>query len=440
MRLRTLVATLILGASTLLRAQTPSQPQLPKRIEIGDASIRGRVIDQGTQQPISRALITLAPVVPSATNLVTETDADGRYAFEHVPAGRYRVTTAHPSYVASVFGSNPQTSGPLDGQVTIERKEARNDVNFALIVGGEISGRVLRHDGEPLKAARVIAHLLFGDGGFSILPESAVRTNDRGEYRFRNLPPGRYDISAMWKEGDSLSSSLFEVPRSSQTASPPRPIFYPSATAAHERVSVPAAAGATVRNIDIIFPATELLRIAGKIVHGSSEGAVEAFLMTGPAMQPITVRSDGTFTTPLLRAGRYTIVARTAQDSPEAAAVSLDLSFDLDDVVVGLKPMGVIAGRVVTDDGTPVSNEMQVAAVLSDEGKELDDYRRDRSEIGPGGEFRIHNLFGQRLMRIVGVTAGWKIARVTVGKQEVTTLSVESGETIEDVVIVLTRS
>jgi hypothetical protein len=40
----------------------------------------------------------------------------------------------------------------------------------------------------------------------------------------------------------------------------------------------------------------------------------------------------------------------------------------------------------------------------------------------------------------VGVTAGWKISRVTVGRVEVTTLTVGPGVTIDDVLIVLTRT
>jgi hypothetical protein len=442
MRLRlTLVATFTAAAAIAVAAQSSPRPPMPPRLDTGDAAIRGRVIDQSTEQPISGALITLAPIFPTAANIVTQSDADGRYAFDHLPAGRFRVTASHPRYVSSVFGAMLRSNAPFDGQVTVERRQSRNDVNFALSIGGGISGRILRHDGEPLLGARLLATLDFGDGGFTILPGSEARTNARGEYTLANLPSGHYRISAFWREGDS-GSSINDAPvRSAQMASPPRAVFYPGTTAVHETVLVAVASGRTARNIDIVFPTTELLRVSGKIVRSGTEGDLEAFVMTGPAMQPIAVERDGTFTTPTLRAGRYSIVARVrTDDTLEAAMINLDLSFELKDLVLGLMPTGVIVGRVTTDDGAPVSTEMQVAAVLSDQGRELDDYRRDRSEIGSAGEFRIGGVFGERVMRMVGVTAGWKIARVTVGKREVTTLSAESGETIEDVVIVLTRS
>jgi hypothetical protein len=117
----------------------------------------------------------------------------------------------------------------------------------------------------------------------------------------------------------------------------------------------------------------------------------------------------------------------------------------VNNVVLGLMPTGTISGRVVSEDGTTVPQEMQVAAVfVSSEGKELEEFGgsrgRDRAEIAPGGAFEIRGVFGDRAMQMVGVTAGWKIAKVMIGKTEITTLSIQPGATVEDVVVVLTRS
>jgi hypothetical protein len=40
-------------------------------------------------------------------------------------------------------------------------------------------------------------------------------------------------------------------------------------------------------------------------------------------------------------------------------------------------------------------------------------------------------------MQIVGMTAGWKIARVMIGRTEISRLSVPPGAAIEDIVIVM---
>lgn len=113
---------------------------------------------------------------------------------------------------------------------------------------------------------------------------------------------------------------------------------------------------------------------------------------------------------------------------------------DVTDLAVGLVPAGTISGRVVTDDGTPLRSLIQVAAVLVDEGKEIDEYRRDRTDVTGEGTFVLKGLFDQRVIRLAGFTDGWRIARVTIGKDDVTTVSVPAGTTVDDIVIVITRS
>lgn len=435
LQVTTLAALLGLAASGAAMQSPPRAPL--DRVQPGESSIRGRVIDRASERPIEGAFVTLT-FPTSTTGLITQTDRDGRYAFDHIADGRYRVAASHPEYATSIFA--PTQAPNPNAVVVVEHSHARADIDFALVRGGGIAGRVLRHDGEPLKNAAVLALPPYGDGGFTIPTNATVRTNARGEYALSNLPEGHYHVSATWNETGADSTTPI-APRSAQTASPPRPVYYPGTASVHELVPVAVSRGATARNIDIVFPSTELLRISGKVVRSGHESEVELFLMTGRARQPIVLERDGAFTTPLLRAGRYSLIARAAGTGEvDAAMVTVDLSFDIDDLILGLMPAGVIAGRVVTDDGTPVSDEMQVAAVLADDGTELDEYRRDRSEIGPGGEFRIRGVFGQRVIRMVGVTAGWKISRVTVGRVEVTTLTVGPGVTIDDVLIVLTRT
>jgi hypothetical protein len=432
-RLSLFIALVVL-ASARPAGQAPAAPQRRTApILPGDSSIAGRVVDRATELPLSGVLVTLASV-DRVRALVAYTDDAGRYEFTYIAAGDYRVTASHPNYVTTEFGLQEGRTAVSSrvAVVQLDRQVAKTNVTFSLARGATITGRVTRNDGQPLKEARVIALLQSDDGSaFSAPPNSWTRTDARGEYVLSNLAEGPYQITAMWSEGD---------PRSSRTAGP-RSVYHPGTIRAQELVAVPVSAGATAKDIDIVFPAAELLRISGKVVHSGAEGHLEAFLMNDQGTQPISVAPDGTFTTPHIRGGRYTVVARTTSgDVLEAASISVDLSFDISELVLGLMPTGAIAGRVVTDDGTPVSDEMQVAAVLVDEGKEVDEHRRDRSQIGPSGEFEVRGVFGQRIMRMVGVTAGWKIARVTRGKDDVTTLSIAPGVTVDDVLIVLTRA
>ena len=428
---RSVVVASCLLTSALAAAQPnvpspkPAAPILP-----GDSSIAGRVNEQATDEGVAGAIVTLESV-DRARALVTPTDLTGRYSFAGIAAGDYRVSASHPGYVKTEFGlrAGRSSNTPRTGVITLEREVARTNVDLYLARGLTVAGRVTRHDGGPIAGARVVALPAREESSDdpSMPPGAFGRTNAKGEYVLSNLPEGLYQISAV-TEGDSRTrgNSL---------------VHYPGTTRVEDAVAVKVSRTAAANNIDIVFPASELLRISGTIVHSDGATGTEAFLQAGRETYPLTVSANGTFTTSDLRAGRYTLVARARKDDEvEIASTAIDLVSNITDLVVGLLPAGTISGRVVTDDGTPLRSLIQVAAVLVDDGKEIDEYRRDRTDVNDEGKFVLKGLFGQRVIRLAGFTDGWRIARVTIGKDDVTTVSIAAGTTVDDVVIVITRS
>jgi hypothetical protein len=429
---RSLVVASYLLTSAVAAAQPnatspkPAAPILP-----GDSSIAGRVIEQATDEGVAGAIVTLESV-DRARALVAPTDLDGRYSFTRIAAGDYRVSASHPGYVKTEFGlrAGRSSNTPRTGVITLERDVARTNLDLYLARSLTVTGRVTRHDGGPIAGARVIALPPLPEQSSddpSMPPGAFGRTNAKGEYVLSNLPEGLYQISAV-TEGDSRTrgNSL---------------VHYPGTTRAEDAVAVKVSRTAAANNIDIVFPASELLRISGTIIHSDGATGTEAFLQAGRETYPVTVSANGTFTTSDLRAGRYTLVARARKDDEvEIASTAIDLVSNITDLVVGLLPAGTISGRVVTDDGTTLRSLIQVAAVLVEDGKEIDEYRRDRTDVNDEGKFVLKGLFGQRVIRLAGFTDGWRIARVTVGKDDVTTVSIAAGTTVDDVVVVITRS
>jgi hypothetical protein len=425
-----------MGSYLLTSAFAAAQPNAPSPkpaapILPGDSSIAGRVIEQATDEGVAGAIVTLESV-DRARALVTPTDLTGRYSFTRIAAGDYRVSASHPGYVKSEFGlrAGRSSNTPRTGVITLERDVARTNVDLYLARGLTVTGRVTRHDGGPIAGARVIALPPMPEQSSddpSMPPGASGRTNVKGEYVLSNLPEGLYQISAV-TEGDSPTQGNSLV-------------HYPGTTRSEDAVAVKVSRTAAANNIDIVFPASELLRISGTIVHSEGATGTEAFLQTGRETYPVTVSANGTFTTSDLRAGRYTLVARARKDDEvEIASTAIDLVSNITDLVVGLLPAGTMSGRVVTDDGTPLRSLIQVAAVLVDDGKEIDEYRRDRTDVNDEGKFVLKGLFGQRVIRLAGFTDGWRIARVNIGKDDVTTVSIAAGTTVDDVVIVITRT
>ena len=83
--------TLLLAIAVLLPlAQTsPAAPRAET------ASIRGRITDKMSGEPIARAVVTAYPAEGRSRATGTLTDADGRYTFPMLVPGRYSIRAEH---------------------------------------------------------------------------------------------------------------------------------------------------------------------------------------------------------------------------------------------------------------------------------------------------------------------------------------------------------
>jgi protocatechuate 3,4-dioxygenase beta subunit len=435
---------LVLLSLTLLVA--PAAAQDSRSIPAGRGVIAGTVVDRETGRPLPDAIVTLRS--DSNGILKTTSDAEGRYMFEGLAAGGYRVSADIDGYAHQqfrVFG-NREWPGPGDLRVTAEGYkisggiawlgladgQRRHNVDLAMTRGGHLMGRVTNADGRPVKDAQVTAMFMLGDGGFSITERTHARTNDRGEYVLRDIAPGAYTVSAMWHDPDRLKSS---APLTT------RPTFFPGTSKAHEAMTITVAGGATVRNIDIPLTPNDLFRVSGHVLRARSEGSIEAHLLSGEAaVRSVRVGEDGAFDVTHIPPGRHTLWARAATaDGWEAAHVDLSLGSDMIGLVLPMTPTGTIVGRVVMEDGAAFTGDgTQLIADLVDvEGHRLDALPRDRVDIGPDGAFALTGMFGHRKLRLSG--NDFAVARVFVEKRSVDVLSVASDEQIDQVLVVIQK-
>src|SRR5262245_32265725 len=136
-------------------AQTPQRDNRPRT-----ASISGRVTIAG--KPAVNAVITVAETdlkpdpargsdVAIPRQAKTRTDGDGRYLVGGLAEGGYVVSAMLKAFVSSGgFGASM-----LDKTVTLDEGEAREKIDFALIRGGVMTGKVTDDEGAPLIAKRV---------------------------------------------------------------------------------------------------------------------------------------------------------------------------------------------------------------------------------------------------------------------------------------------
>jgi hypothetical protein len=179
-------------------AQAPQRDNRPRT-----ASIGGRVTIAG--KPAANVVITVTEtdLKPDAgesglripLQAKTRTDGDGRYLVGGLAEGRYVVSAMLKAFVADGFG-DPN----LSRTATLDEGEAREKLDFALIRGGVMTGKVMDDEGAPLVARRVQLYTVDEQGqkvpyrGPFIFEMG--ETDDRGVYRLYGLPTGRYIISA----------------------------------------------------------------------------------------------------------------------------------------------------------------------------------------------------------------------------------------------------
>ncbi len=420
------------AASLVLTTSIAAQPQTG-RIAVGTASLSGRIVERDSRAPVADVVVTLASVSPSGS-LVTKTDRDGRYVFEDVAAGNYRLTARHPEYTPEIYGmdlgTNPAALEPI---VKLSAQQRRADVDFTLVRSGRVTGRITNSRGEPVQGARMGAIQVVDAGGFRMIGGSGISTtNERGEYQLANLPEGAYYIGVAWTDQEAQG-----VPSPSER----QQIYFPGVDATKDATTVHVGAGQTAGNVDIVMRPMTRVRLTGHLLRGPGEGSLNAYLLSpGNSLHNVAVGGDGAFTTPLVPPGRHTLVARAQTDGVhEAGALTIELTSELTGVQIALAPTGTIAGRVVADDGSEISDTLQVAAVLAEGEKEIDPLRRDRVDVGPGGRFEVKAMFGDRVLRVINLNGAWSVFRILQGDTPVKSLTVQPGTTISDVTIVLTR-
>ena len=417
-----------------------------KPIPAGRGVIAGLVFDRETNRPLPDAIVTLR----SDGNglLKTTSDAEGRYVFEGIAAGGYRVSADLDGYAYDqfrLFGTR-EWPGPGDLRPTPEGYKTsggvawlgladgqrRYNIDLAMTRGGSLTGRVMHADGRPAKDAQVIAMLMLENGGFSLSERTHSRTNERGEYELRDVAPGAYTVSAVWHDPDRLRS---KAPLDT------RPTYFPGTGKTHEAMAVPVAGGVTLRHIDISLTPHDLFRLAGHVLRARSEGSIEAHLVSGEfSIRRVRVEEEGAFDVTHIPPGRHTLWARASTaDGWEAAHVDLSLGSDMIGLVLPMIPTGTIRGTVVMEDGAAFGGDgtQVIADLVGVDGERLDALPRDRVDIGPDGAFELSGVFGHRTLRLSGNE--FVVARVLVDKRSVDVLSVASDERIDKVLVVIQK-
>ncbi|MEB8432728.1 carboxypeptidase regulatory-like domain-containing protein [Cocleimonas sp. KMM 6892] len=161
--------------------------------------------------------VTVTLTLPDDSTLTTETDENGNYLFEELPAGDYVVTVDETTLPADLQGNitvDPDGGSDSISAVTLNGEESNLDQDFAYVNLGSIGDTIwqdINYDGiadtdEGLSGITVTllppADIDLGNG-----PGVAIETVTLadGSYVFTELPAGEYEVSV---NTDTLPTGL----------------------------------------------------------------------------------------------------------------------------------------------------------------------------------------------------------------------------------------
>lgn len=423
------IALLLLSAAAL---QAEGQATASSRV-----TLQGRVIVRGTGHPVANARLVAAKVGGALEDYRTTTsDTSGRFVISDLAPGSYRVHGDAAGYLRSEHGRTPVA--PAGTPITLTDRAAP-EVVVMMTPTGVIAGRVTDR-GRPAQNVWVRAlKPTYRDGQRFLSVEEYAATDDRGDYRLFDLPPGSYYVSAIPAgrprlEGDTLvTPALLSNANNNQGAirtpattgnitaaafesgvSPA--VYYPGTTDPSGATAVEIAPGAAALAIDLAVTRSATFHVRGRIETQGLAGApgirVSVFPResgTAPAIQPVEATA-GTFDLPGVPPGRYYVSAQALPAPGERAAPLIItrtpievLDRDVDGVIALLQPGVTISGRVLVDGAPPAAGQslsVQLAGINGLPGSSA-------LRLDAEGGFTLNNVaIGEYRWRLLPLGAG----------------------------------
>lgn len=375
------------------------------------------------------------------------TDQNGVYRITNVAAGSYAVTPSTPAYIPA------DSAGRKN--VVVAEDENVDDVNFSLIRGGVITGRVTDAEGRPViqqqveiyRAENLDQRQQAQGQRPPIYPARSAQTDDRGIYRAFGLAPGRYKISAGRSEFSMTSFSITPIAYGQ--------VFHPDAKDSAKATVIEVSEGSEATNIDIALgPTLQMFSASGRVINSESGAPVPQIRfglhrIKGERVEYVNLHAisntRGEFMLEGLTPGKYGIYLFTDQSTElRVERTTFDvIDSDLTGLTIKLAKAATVSGVAILESDDKVAQrkflEMKLHGyVESFPGTSI----AVSSPIAADGSFRLTGLpNGTANFAIFPaggfVPTGFVIARIERDGAPVPGLILKDGETVTGVKVIV---
>ena len=334
-------------ASAIPQAHAQDAPAPP-----AGYAVRGTVVNSVTNQPVARALVSLAQ------DQAMLTDSNGQFAFDNLGPGSYALSVTKPGYqgrggaMGGMIRGNSLNRLHPDPPQRIQVGPDMPSVTLSITPLATIAGHVTLSTADPDDGIRIQAfdrRMENGHPHWTIAGEA--RTRSDGSFRIANLEPGSYRLSTMAsldRPGLALNAHgpIWGYPS----------LYYPGTTDISGAGILTVGAGQQAE-ADIALVRQQFFPVTG-VVHSSSETPANFEILDSAGRQTGLFarfdRQDGTVHAAVPN-GTWTIEAHVYGQSAEWGSTTLQVNGAAASFAMSLQPVPhipVIIRRDLSDSAT----------------------------------------------------------------------------------------
>ncbi|HEU4434252.1 MAG TPA: hypothetical protein VFR51_12800 [Pyrinomonadaceae bacterium] len=382
------VAGCLVALCLIVHAQNPAQ-----KAQSGSSSISGKVTMKGSGVP--GILIGARQAQQSPRGVpppIATTDQQGNYKLSNLAPGQYEIVTGAPQFVL--------TSTEPIRRLIVGEGETIENIDFTLVRGGVITGKVVDADGKPVIDEQIEVFPAGHMGTAMPYTFTTIGTDDRGIYRIFGLAPGKYKVAAGSPE-DRMTFGRILGAVYTRT-------YYPSVGDETKATVIEVGEGSEVTNIDITLRRTQpTFTVTARVVDAETGKPIpdatwglEKFRENGSfATSGMPSNQQGEIKFENITPGKYALfvvstIGRDAFSEPVHFEV---VDQDIKDLVVKTSSGSSIAGTIVFEGVNEkvrpnFAEVMLYVHSMSNEDTGSSMGSAPQAMISPDGSFRVGGL------------------------------------------------